>query len=315
MNITKLLMNMEKDDYDSILIAGPTAGGKSSFSKILMQQLYEKHIKAVLINADSQQVYNALHILTAQPDPIQSFPQVLYGYKAPHDEMSVHIWLNDLKTILDKFQNSVPVLIGGTGLYLKAAIDGVSLLPARSDTKYDELSLEECYAILKEKDPEALLYIKDKRRIIRALDIYDQTGIKYTERYLHHSKPLIKKPYKIYIDNAQLEANILKRLSKDINKMIDEVESQAKNILGSKLEKAIGFHAIMSFLSQSHTNLDQAKNDLIVEIYHQTRQYAKRQRTWFKKYYSFDMCFESDLAFELDMVFESDIALKDYVFE
>jgi len=183
------------------------------------------------------------------------------------------------------YQRQNLIIVGGTGLYINALLEGVNVLPARSlKTKWDEASLQECLKELAVIDPESALKIKDKRRAIRALDIFDITGLTLTQWFAKPKKKLLQKNfYKIFTDKENLDERIMKRLTNDLENMIQEVNEEKDMILNSKLENTIGFKDICDFLNNKTD-----KTTLINNIFFATRQYAKRQRTWFRKYYNYD---------------------------
>ena len=169
---------------DAILITGPTASGKSALAVALAKQ----H-NGVVVNADSMQVYDTLHVLTARPfeADMQGVAHHLYGHVPASQHYSTGEWFRDAATVLEGIhrEGKVPVFVGGTGLYFKALTGGLSDMPAvpsaiREDVRGRLLAqgAEALHAVLVQKDPEtaAILRSGDGQRIARALEIYEATG-------------------------------------------------------------------------------------------------------------------------------------------
>ncbi|MCH8082249.1 MAG: tRNA (adenosine(37)-N6)-dimethylallyltransferase MiaA, partial [Proteobacteria bacterium] len=168
----------------AILIAGPTASGKSSIALHLAQEL-----GGVIINADSMQVYKDLDIITARPGPAEreASPHALYGILDGADHFSVAAWLILAKAEAGKAWESgrIPIFTGGTGLYFKALTQGLVDLPEISEGVRGQLrrrleneGIKALYQDLEAKDPETAGRLKpaDKQRIIRALEVFEATG-------------------------------------------------------------------------------------------------------------------------------------------
>src|SRR6056297_80967 len=167
-----------------ILIAGPTASGKSALALTLARAL-----AGVVINTDSMQVYADLRILTARPSPEEEAvaPHRLYGSVDGGVNYSVGRWLNDATRILaeTRAEGRVPIFVGGTGLYFKALIAGLSAIPPVPEAVRAGLRAEcadrpapDLHAVLAERDPEAAAGIQpnDRQRIMRALEVLEATG-------------------------------------------------------------------------------------------------------------------------------------------
>ncbi|MGG2476452.1 tRNA (adenosine(37)-N6)-dimethylallyltransferase, partial [Rhizobium sp. BR5] len=123
-----MMKNLD-ENFDAILITGPTAGGKSALALRLARQR-----NGVVINADSMQVYDTLRVLTARPseDEMEGVPHLLYGHVAASSLYSTGEWLREISALLDDLRNEgrFPVIVGGTGLYFKALTGGLSDMPA-----------------------------------------------------------------------------------------------------------------------------------------------------------------------------------------
>ncbi len=276
-----------------ILISGPTASGKSKFAIKLA-----KKINGEIINADSMQVYKELKIISARPNSndYQNVKHHLYGFHTVKKNFSTGDWLNQaLKKITEvKKLNKIPILVGGTGLYFKALLEGlvkIPNIPARFRNKIRNLNRkigqEKFYRKLLNIDPISKNKIKptDTQRSIRAYEVK-----KFTKRSLHDwfksTKPLYDKShfFKIYIDFPREEL-ILKINSRTENMIkigaINEVKKFIKlNVQKDKsVNKAIGIAEIKEYL-KNEKNLSQIKEKISIK----TRQYAKRQSTWARGY-------------------------------
>ncbi|MGB8819543.1 MAG: tRNA (adenosine(37)-N6)-dimethylallyltransferase MiaA [Rhizobiaceae bacterium] len=275
----------------AILIAGPTASGKSALAieKALM-------CGGFIVNADSMQVYDVLHVLTARPDApeLAQAEHHLYGQVAPGTDYSTGHWLSDVKALFARadLQGRTPVFVGGTGLYFRALTGGVSEMPQVPETvrrKWRErLSLEgpqALHPLLAAIDPEAAVRIKpqDGQRIIRALEIHEASGKPISHWQGVKLAPLVDpaRTQRILLlpDRAVLGERIAARLSTMVERgALDEVRALAALNLKPSLPamKAIGVPEFAAHLRGEITiekALELAGNA--------TRQYAKRQFTWF----------------------------------
>ena len=170
--------------HSALIIAGPTASGKSGLAMALGKQ----H-DGVIINADSQQIYKGLPILSAQPDAddMAEVPHRLYSFLDGADICDAHRWRELAKKELDDVlsKGELPILVGGTGLYINALVDGLSPVPdipddIRAETMrlLDDIGIEALYKRLKDRDAEmaARLDPTNKRRVARAWEVIEATG-------------------------------------------------------------------------------------------------------------------------------------------
>ena len=273
-----------------ILIAGPTASGKSSLANRIA-----KKIDGEIINADSIQIYKDLEILTARPKPKKNDPNHhLYGFANGDELWSVGKWINEAKKITQKIlkENSRPILVGGTGLYFKAITDGLSPIPdinyeIRSSLK-EELNirgLEELYRELKVTDIQAYESIdrNDQQRILRALEVFRGTGKKISDYWKLDRIKVFENNFikiKLNTDREKLYQSCDARCDQMFQLgVIEEVKSLIDRNYDDKapILNAIGVSEINEYL-QKKINIDEAK-DLIK---FRTHQYAKRQITWLK---------------------------------
>ena len=167
---------------DAILIAGPTASGKSALALALADAL-----GGVVINADSMQVYRDLRVITARPTPQDEahVPHRLYGHVDAAENYSVGRWLGDVRPVLDEVREAgrVPILVGGTGLYFKVLTQGLSAVPptpaevrASVRARLDAEGTAAVHAELLRRDPSTQVRPGDRMRIARALEVIEATG-------------------------------------------------------------------------------------------------------------------------------------------
>lgn len=277
--------------FDAVLIAGPTASGKSALAVAASHYMGGK-----VVNADSMQVYRELEILTARPGKEEAgdVEHFLFGHVPAARAYSVAGWLEDVQTVLaEHFKDgSLPVFCGGTGLYFKALTEGLSEIPAIDPAirkKYRELALWEpdgLHGLLRDKDPESHGVLKpgDRHRIIRALEVADSTGRPIGLWQKHPSEPRIDTEVCLKILLLPERPALRKRIAERFYKMVEaggvaEVENFLKLGLDESLPamRAIGVPHLASYL-RGETSLDEAIEAAIIA----SRQYAKRQSTWFR---------------------------------
>ena len=279
-------------ENDVIIIAGPTAVGKSKIAIDLA-----KSINGVIINADSVQVYQDLNILSARPNKItiETIEHCLYGYVSSSTNFSVANWLSDLNDILVeiKKKQKIPILVGGSGLYISAAVTGLAPIPNilqkikdESNLKFNQIGLESFKELVSQIDPIFTHKNLDKHRLIRAYSVFKQTNKNLTFWY---SQPRIgkidKKVFSILIssERAIIYNNCDLRFNQMLgNKAIEEViKLRNKNINRDfPIMKSLGVKWLLSFLDGS------ISYDYAVELsMRDTRNYAKRQMTWFRHNY------------------------------
>jgi len=276
----------------AILITGPTASGKSA----LAVKLAKQHGGAV-INADSMQVYDTLRVLTARPSEMdmEGVPHHLYGHVPAGSAYSTGGWLRDVTALLPELarKGQVPVFVGGTGLYFKALTGGLSDMPEIPEairTRLRQQLTDEgpapLHAVLQEKDPpmaESLNPV-DGQRIVRALEVIEATG-RSIAAFQGQAGPVIVDPdqaRKIVVlpDRAVLH----QRINGRFEAMLEEgAEEEVRALMALDLPadmpvmKAIGVSQIAAMLRG-----EVARDEVIEKGAAATRQYAKRQMTWFR---------------------------------
>lgn len=293
-----------------IIIAGPTASGKSALAVDVA-----KAIGGVVVNCDSMQVYKGMQILSACPttEDKAEVEHTLFEIYEPSFNGNVVDWLEravaEIKNIWRK--EKIPVVVGGTGLYIDNLVNGTTPIPETSDKVREEVAclLKEhgsafVYEKLKSVDPESAekLNPNDTTRVRRAYEVWLDTGIKLSD---WHQKPMIKKLpeaeffiIKICPSADELDERCYTRFDKMINEgAVQEVQRLLELHLPNTLPamKALGVPELARYL-KGECSLEQA----VEEAKLHTRQYAKRQRTWFKNKLKADMelncCYAGDCA-------------------
>ncbi|MGO4386886.1 tRNA (adenosine(37)-N6)-dimethylallyltransferase MiaA [Microvirga sp. 2YAF29] len=282
---------MSDDGIGAVLIAGPTASGKSALGIKLAQAL-----NGVVVNADSMQVYRDLRVITARPMPDEEAqaPHRLYGHVDAAVNFSVGRYMTDAIGLLNEIEGKrLPIFVGGTGLYFKALTDGLSDMPAvpdeiREDIRRESEGLEtpELHRLLEERDPETARTLRpsDRLRIQRALEIFAATGQPLVS--FHGSRqpgPLNgKRLIKLFLspERDELRRRIDNRfLSMMEQGALDEVRALGERNLDPMLPamRAHGVPGLLGYL-RGEISLDEA----VVKGQGDTRRYAKRQFTWFR---------------------------------
>lgn len=273
------------------LIAGPTASGKSDLAVKLAQRVIAGGQDAVIVNADSAQVYSDLRVLSARPseEEMQGVPHVLFGAWDGAQACSAADWAQAARHEIDAAhaRGALPILVGGTGLYIRTLLDGIAPVPEIDPAIRAEirsLPLDVAYAALQAEDPEraALLAPADAQRITRALEVVRSTGLPLTHWQQQLSGGIAKSvdlaPLVLLPDRAWLYNRCDLRFETMWHGgAIGEVEALLARQLSTDMPvmRAIGVPEIAAFLRGS---LIQA--DAIAAGQQATRRYAKRQYTW-----------------------------------
>lgn len=281
-----------------MLIAGPTASGKSAMALQLADRAQQSGREAWIVNADAMQVYDALSVITARPGPDDEAraPHRLYGHVPAETRYSVGMWLADVGHVLRQAEQSsvLPIIVGGTGLYFKALTEGLTEMPAVPAAvrrhvleRVQASDAAALYAELAKRDPAsaAALRPSDRQRIIRALEVLEATGTGLHDwQRLDRSPPLLRlgEAAGLVLDlpRPELHARIDRRFERMVDMgAVDEVRSLLARACDPELPamKAIGVKEIADHL-RGETSLDAAMERAKAE----TRRYAKRQSTWLR---------------------------------
>jgi tRNA dimethylallyltransferase len=276
----------------AVLIAGPTASGKSALALELAEKL-----RGVIVNADSMQVYSHLRVITARPTAAEEarVPHFLYGHVDEAENYSVGRWCGDIGAVLADIaaQERVAILVGGTGLYFKALTSGLAAVPPiPSDIRADVRGrlqadgVAPLYAELIERDPATAhrLMPNDRSRISRALEVMLATGRSLTDWHRDGMPALLDpaRAAKVFLtcERGELVARIEKRFAAMLDAgALDEVRALAARALDPSLPamKAHGVPWLIRHL-KGEISLDEAAAGGVMD----TRRYAKRQVTWFR---------------------------------
>ncbi|MBQ3523057.1 MAG: tRNA (adenosine(37)-N6)-dimethylallyltransferase MiaA [Clostridia bacterium] len=275
-----------------IAVVGPTASGKTSLSIEIA-----KRFSGQVVSADSMQIYEKMNIATAKPteEEMQGIPHHLIGFQPIDKKFSVAEYVALANECIYKIHNAgdLPVIAGGTGLYVDSLLQNIQFSKEESNTEireeltemFQEKGAEYMLESLREIDPETAsrLHLSDKSRIIRALEIYNATGKTMTEQKV--LSRLEETPYDVlYIGINYRDRNVLYdriNLRVDLmlkNGLLEEAE-EFYNIPQDKTAcQAIGYKELAPYFRGDAT-LDECVEKLKLE----TRHYAKRQLTWFRK--------------------------------
>ncbi|MEO1647275.1 MAG: tRNA (adenosine(37)-N6)-dimethylallyltransferase MiaA [Pseudomonadota bacterium] len=276
------------------LIAGPTASGKSAVAVELAKRIEKQGSKAVILNADSAQVYADLSVLSARPseDEMGGIEHRLFGAWDGAVACSAARWAEVAREEIAQCHEAgaVPILVGGTGMYLKVLLEGIAPIPEIDPTIREQvraLPIETAHAALMIEDPEraTLLEPTDSQRIARALEVKRSTGVTLGDWQLAKTGgigeeiglfPLILLPPREWLYD-RCDARFAEMLE---HGAVAEVEA----LLARKIEpdlpvmRAIGVPEIAALLAEELT-----KEETIEAGTQATRNYAKRQYTWFRR--------------------------------
>ena len=274
------------------VITGPTGVGKTNLSIKLAKKL-----NASIINCDSMQIYKELNIGTAKikEEEMQGIKHYLVDFVLPDQRYSVADYKKDatkaIQEVLSK--EKVPIIVGGTGLYVDSLIYNIDYPEIKTDLEYrkklekvaDEEGLEKLYEMAKKIDERATLAISsnDRKRIIRILEIYHSTGKTKTEQEIESRKNEVPYNYLVFAINMDKE-KLHERINKRVDIMIkDGLIEEVKGLLEKYKQfptamQGLGYKEVVEYINGSIS-----KQEMIDKIKNDTRKYAKRQLTWFRK--------------------------------
>lgn len=275
-----------------IVICGPTASGKTSLSIELA-----KKINGEIISADSMQIYQEMNIGTAKPtiEERQGIQHYLLDFVSPEERYSVADYKKEAKKAIGEIlqKGKVPIIVGGTGLYIDSLIYEIEYPEISFDETYrkqleqrvQEEGLESLYKEAEKIDPLAIRKISpnDEKRILRILEIYQATGKTKTEQEKDSRKNPVEYDYLVFALKWDREV-LYERINKRVDIMIEQgLIEEVKNILENHKKfptamQGLGYKEVVEFLKEEIT-----KEEMIEKLKMETRRYAKRQMTWFRK--------------------------------
>ncbi len=276
-----------------VVIVGPTASGKTALSIELA-----KKIDGEIISSDSMQIYKDMDIGTAKvtKEEAEGIKHYLVDCVSPDERYTVSDFKRDaenaIKEILEK--GKTPIVVGGTGLYVNSLIYGIEYQDMNFDEEYrnelmEKAESEEGLKILWDEanriDPEAMTKISknDKKRIVRVLEIYKATGKNKTEQEILSRQNGVKYDYKVFGITMDRE-KLYNRINLRVDIMIEKgLEAEVRNLLEKYNEfptamQGLGYKEVVEYFDGILT-----REEMIEKIKQESRRYAKRQLTWFRK--------------------------------
>ncbi len=275
-----------------IVICGPTASGKTKLSIELA-----KKIQGEIVSADSMQIYQEMNIGTAKPtiEERQGIEHYLLDFVSPEDRYSVADYKKDAKKAIKEIikKGKTPIIVGGTGLYIDSLIYEIEYPNIEWDENYrkeleqrvEKEGLDKLYEEAKQIDSTAIQKISpnDEKRILRILEIYHATGRTKTEQEIESRKNPISYDYKVYA--LKWDRDVLyERINKRVDLMIEQgLITEVEEILQRHKKfptamQGLGYKEVVTYLKGEMT-----KEEMIEKLKMETRRYAKRQMTWFRK--------------------------------
>ncbi len=284
-------MSTDHPGMDAAALVGPTASGKTGVGIVLAEALGTE-----IINVDSRQIYRRLDIGTAKPTAAQRqrVRHHLVDLVEPDEPFNAGRFRREVDALLPALreQNKIPFFVGGTGLYLKAILEGLCAAPAASPQlrawlrKAAEFPAGGLHALLERIDPEAArrIHPHDTHRLTRALEVYYLTGETLSDRQGRHR--FAERPFEARIVGIRREAGDLKeRIARRLEEMFEsgfvgEVEGLLADGLDPALPslRAVGYPQVIAYL-RGESSLDETRD----AIRRATWQYARRQMTWFRR--------------------------------
>lgn len=276
-----------------VVIVGPTASGKTALSIELA-----KRIGGEIISSDSMQIYKDMNIGTAKvtKEEMQGIKHYLIDFVPPNQRYTVSDFKKDATRAIKEIlrEAKIPIVVGGTGLYVNSLLYGIEYQDMQFDEEYrnklmkiaeTEEGLNNLWEQAQKIDPESMKKIskKDKKRIVRVLEIYKATGKTKTEQEILSRKKEIEYDFKIFgisMDREQLYERINKRVDIMINQGL---EKEVRNLLEKYSEfptamQGLGYKEVVEYFNGILT-----RGEMIDKIKQESRRYAKRQLTWFRR--------------------------------
>lgn len=253
-----------------IVVCGPTGVGKTKLSVELA-----KKYNGIIINADAMQVYKKMDIATAKikEEEKEGIKHYLFDICDLSDNYSIYDYQKDARKIIDENKDKTIIMVGGSGLYQKAALYDYKLDEENKETNnYDDLTNEELYELVMKKDPESKVHINNRKRLIRLLN---------KEEISHEESKLLYNDV-IFIGLTTNRDNLYRIINNRVDKMVEEgLLEEAKYFYDQKvkckaLDTVIGYKELFKYFD-NEISLDEA----LELIKKNSRRYAKRQYTWF----------------------------------
>jgi tRNA dimethylallyltransferase len=277
----------EKRPYlmNTFFIVGPTAAGKSELAAEIARELGGE-----IVSADAFQIYRGLDLLTAKPDQstLSKAPHHLIGSVRLTEEMNAEKYRAAADKVIHEIhaRGKPVIVVGGSGLYLKALTHGLAKLPEANRKlrkALEEATTDELFRSLRALDPAGAKQIdgKNKRRLVRAVEVCLLTGKPFSAQRIAWNESLPRNGILVYHDRATLYARINQRVEQMFKAgVVGEVQALGK--LGPTAENALGLREIRALLSG-----EISRPDCIAKIQQATRRYAKRQLNWFQRQTNF----------------------------
>ncbi|NOD29768.1 tRNA (adenosine(37)-N6)-dimethylallyltransferase MiaA [Ruegeria sp. HKCCD6228] len=267
-------------DDKPVLIAGPTASGKSA----LALEIAERH-GGVIVNADASQVYDCWRVISARPSAQEEAraPHLLYGHVAYDQDYSTGHWLREVLPLLTGHQR--PIIVGGTGLYFSALTEGMAQIPATPPEVRAEADQMPMADLLEGVDADTLakLDIHNRARVQRAWEVQRATGRSLLSWQAETPPPALRLNETLPIVFDVDKAWLLNRIERRFDQMLEQGAIEEVRAMQDRFDptlpacKAIGVPELRAYLDGAMT-LYQAREHATIA----TRQFAKRQRTWFR---------------------------------
>lgn len=251
-----------------VCIVGPTGVGKTKLSVELA-----KYLNAIVVNGDSMQVYKELNIGTAKvtEEEKENIPHLLFDIKEVNDMYTVYDYQKDLRNILDSNKDKNIIIVGGTGLYIKAGLYNYVFEEETNNKTYDNLTNDELYEMVLKKDNNSLIHKNNRKRMIRFLNkkevIEDKNNLLYDVKFIGLTTSREKLYERI---NLRVDKMVEEGLLEEVKNLYD------RNIRSKSIMTGIGYKELYEYYD-GNISLDES----LELIKQRSRKYAKRQYTWF----------------------------------
>ena len=276
-----------------VVIVGPTASGKTALSIELA-----KRINGEIISSDSMQIYKDMDIGTAKvtKEEADGIKHYLVDCVSPDERYTVSDFKKDAEKAIEEIlaKGKTPIVVGGTGLYVNSLIYGIEYQDMNFDEKYrnelmekaeTEEGLKKLWEEASKIDPEAMLKISpnDKKRIVRVLEIFKATGKTKTEQEILSRQKGVKYDYKVFGITME-RGKLYSRINLRVDLMIEKgLEEEVRNLVNKYTKfptamQGLGYKEVVEYFEG-----DLTREEMIDKIKQESRRYAKRQLTWFRK--------------------------------